>query len=94
MEKKVKEVFDVVWNIILFPLSLILMVIAISLPLIGIYAVMWAIVNWRISLPIIVVGYIGLTCFNKLRDFYETKKWNGTMMIGARMMISLARWLI
>ena len=44
-------------------------------PLIGLFLFIWAIENWKITLPIIVIVCIGIICLNKLHDYYQTKKW-------------------
>lgn len=77
--KYLRNTFELLGNILSFPLSLLFLLLYLLLglfmPIIAFGLLAYAIKNWKISLPIIVVVCIGIICLNKLYDYYQTKKW-------------------
>ena len=72
---------DIISNFLWFlfiPLSLIFGVIVIvlsgSVPIIALFGIGWAIENWRISLPILIIICFGVFLLRKILDYYESKK--------------------
>ena len=73
-----RNTFELLGNILSFPLSLLFLLLYLLLglfmPIIAFGLLAYTIKNWKISLPIIFVVCIGIICLNKLHNYYETKK--------------------
>ena len=71
--KYLRSAFELLGNILSIPLFLLFELLGLLIPIIAIGLLAFAIINWKISLIVIIVGCVGIICFYKIRDYYDTR---------------------